>query len=107
RATSALKPAALPAVVIKRLTPEEPQVGKSLDVHLEASSANDGKLTYQYRIQPDTTWQTAEGGRLTLSRLRAGPMVLEVRVLHELGGTSPSVTRRLGVSPAPDPAEKV
>jgi hypothetical protein len=107
RATKDLEPATSPTVVIKRLEPAEPQVGKSLDVHLEANGPNQGKLTYQFRMQPDTKWQTAEGGLITISRLRAGLLILEVRVVDERGTTSPVVTRRLVVKPMPEPAEKV
>ena len=70
RATKALGPATPPTVVIKRLEPAEPEVGKSLEVLLEASGPDRGKLTYQFRMQPETKWQTAEGGLLTISRLR-------------------------------------
>jgi hypothetical protein len=104
-ATKALGPGAPPTVVIKRLEPAEPEVGKSLEILLEASGPNQGKLTYQFRVQPETKWQTAEGGLLTLSRLRAGPLVLEVRVVDEHGTTSPVVTRRLVVKSIPEPAK--
>jgi hypothetical protein len=106
RATKVLGPATPPTVVIKRLEPAEPEVGKSLEVLLEASGPNRGKLTYQFRIQPETKWQTAEGGLLTFSRLRTGPLVLEVRVVDEQGTSSPVVTRRLVVKPTPEPVEK-
>ena len=104
--TKALVPPNPPTVSIKRLEPAEPQVGKSLEVALEAGGKSQGKLIYQYRTRPGAKWEVAEGGLLKLSPSSAGPMKLEVRVVNERGETSPVVTRQLVVRPAPEPMEK-
>jgi hypothetical protein len=105
--TKALTPPDPPTVSIKRLDPAEPQVGKSLEISLEANGKNQGKFTYQYRVKPGTKWEVAEGGRFKLSPTSAGPLNLEVRVVNERGEASPIITRRLVVKPMPEPAEKV
>jgi hypothetical protein len=104
--TKVLKPNAPLAVSIKRLEPVEPQVGKTLEISLEARGASRGKLKYEYRLQPGGKWEIAEGGRISLSKLPAGPLKLEVRVVDERGEASPIVTRRLEVKPMPEPIAK-
>jgi hypothetical protein len=104
--TKVLKPTGPPTVSIKRIEPAEPQVGKTLEISLEASSGRSGKLKYEYRLQPGGKWEQAEGGRILLSKLPVGPLKLEVRVVDERGEASPIVTRRLEVKPMPAPVEK-
>jgi hypothetical protein len=102
----ALIPPALPTVNIKRIEPAEPQVGKSLEISVESSGATQGKLKYEYRVQPAKKWETAEGGRIKITPISPGPIEIEVRLIDERGEPSPIVKRRLVVKPVPEPADK-
>jgi hypothetical protein len=101
-----LLPPTPPTVVIKRLEPAEPQVGKSLEITLEPGEPNPGKNKYEYRVRPADKWEQAIGGRLKITPLEPGPIEIEVRLIDDRGETSPIVKRRLVVKPVKEPADK-
>jgi hypothetical protein len=90
-----------PKVEISRIEPVELRAGGKLTVYLKDVRKGDDVLTYQYRVKPEKEWRPAAKGRVSLSKLQAGVLSLELRAVDRRGRSSSVVTRTLTVKPSP------
>ena len=77
-----------PSVEIVSVEPEMPEAGGSLAIRLTGRDPEDDPIAFEYRTGPNSPWQIATDGRVTLSGLQAGMLSLEVRARDSAGHLS-------------------
>jgi hypothetical protein len=95
-------PAATAPPKVARFDPPQLRAGGSLSVQL-AAPANGKQLTYQFRVLPGKEWRTAPVGRVRLTDLKPGLLVMEMRTVGPEGNASQTLTQTWTVLPAPSP----
>ena len=68
-----------PSIKVVSVEPQMPEAGGSLTIRLTGRDPEDDAIAFEYRTGPNSPWQIATDGRVTLSGLQAGILNLEIR----------------------------